>query len=139
MIRVLVADDHAFVRAGVVALLEGADDLEVVGQCADGDEVVRVADAELPDVILMDVDMPGRSGFEATRELMARHPDLRVIILSVSVVTAGGPDVAASVGAVGYLLKGKPGQLVESVRRVAAGGTAWPPEFRPPAGDGGPS
>ena len=132
MIRVLVADDHAFVRAGVVALLAGADDIELVGECADGDEVVRMADALQPDVIVMDVDMPGRSGFEATRELTARHPDLRVVILSVSVVTAGGPETAATVGAVGYLIKGKPGQLVDGVRRVAAGGTAWPPEFEPP-------
>jgi len=94
--------------------------------------VVRAADALRPDVILMDVDMPVRSGFEATQELRARHPELRVIILSVSIVTAGGPEIAAQVGAVGYMLKGQPGQLVEAVRRVAAGGTAWPSEFTPP-------
>lgn len=130
MIRVLVADDHPFVRAGVVALLAGAEDIDVVGESADGEEVVRLADALQPDVIVMDVDMPGRSGFDATRELLTRHPDLRVVILSVSVVTAGGPEIAASVGAVGYLLKGKPTQLVEGIRRVAAGGTVWPPEYR---------
>ncbi len=129
MIRVLVADDHPFVRAGVAALLAGAEDLELVGQSADGDEVVRMGDDLAPDVVVMDVDMPGRSGFEATRELVTRHPDLRVIILSVSLVTAGGPEMAAAAGAVGYMLKGKPGQLVEAVRRVAAGGTAWPDGF----------
>ena len=133
MIRVLVADDHPFVRAGVAALLTGAEDLELVGQSADGDEVVRMTDALTPDVVVMDVDMPGRSGFDATRELLTRHPNLRVIILSVSLVTAGGPESAASVGAVGYMLKGKPGQLVEAVRRVSAGGTAWPEGFDPAA------
>lgn len=132
MIRVLIADDHPFVRAGVVALLSAAEDIELVGESADGDEVVRMADDLEPDVILMDVDMPGRTGFEATRELLTRHPALRVIILSVSLVTAGGPEVAASVGAAGYMLKGKPGQLVEAVRRVASGDTVWPREFVPP-------
>ena len=92
----------------------------------------RFADALEPDVVVMDGDMPVQSGFEATQELLPRHPDLRVIILSVSVVTAGGPEVAFRSGAVGYLLKGQPGQLVDAVRTVAAGGTAWPPEFTPP-------
>lgn len=132
MIRVLVADDHPFVRAGVAALLTSAEGVELVGQCADGDEVVRVADALHPDVVVMDVDMPVRSGFEATQELTSRYPDLRVIMLSVSVVTGGGPEVAARSGAVGYMLKGQPRELVAAVRTVAAGGTAWPAEFTPP-------
>ena len=140
MIRVLIADDHPFVRAGVAALLTSAEGIELVGQAVDGAEVVRTADALKPDVILMDVDMPEQSGFEATRDLTSRYPALRVIILSVSLVTAGGPDIAAEVGAVGYMLKGQPGQLVEAVRTVAAGGTAWPPDFvprgdRPPVED----
>jgi len=129
MIRVLIADDHPFVRAGVAALLTSAEGIELVGQAADGAEVVRIADALNPDVILMDVDMPIQSGFEATRELMSRHPNLRVIILSVSLVTAGGPDIAEHVGAVGYMLKGQPGQLVQAVRKVAAGETAWPADY----------
>lgn len=137
MIRVLIADDHPFVRAGVAALLTSAQGLELVGQCSDGAEVVRVADVVHPDVILMDVDMPIQSGFDATRELMSRHPALRVIILSVSIETGGGPEIAAQAGAVGYLLKGQPDQLVEAVRRVAGGGTAWPPDFVPP-GDAAP-
>jgi DNA-binding NarL/FixJ family response regulator len=78
--------------------------------------------------------MPARSGFEATSELMSRHQALRVIILSVSLETGGGPDIAAQAGAVGYMLKGNPGQLVEAVRRVAAGETAWPPDFTPVPG-----
>jgi DNA-binding NarL/FixJ family response regulator len=134
MIRVLIADDHPFVRAGVAALLRSAEGIELVGQCADGGEVVRAADALAPDVIVMDVDMPVQSGFEATREILARHLDVRVIILSVSVVTGGGPEIAARCGAVGYVLKGQPGQLVEAVRSVADGGTAWPAEFSPLAG-----
>ena len=134
MIRVLIADDHPFVRAGVAALLSAADDIDLLAECEDGDEVVRVGDALDPDVILMDVDMPGRSGFEATTELLSRHEALRVIILSVSLETGGGPEIAAQAGAVGYMLKGNPGQLVDAVRRVAAGETAWPPDFTPVAG-----
>ena len=134
MIRVLIADDHPFVRAGVAALLSAAEDIELVGQSADGDEVVQMAEELDPDVIVMDVDMPGRSGFEATRELLSRHPTLRVIILSVSLVTAGGPESAAAVGAAGYMIKGKPGQLVDAIRRVAAGDTVWPRDFVPPSG-----
>jgi DNA-binding NarL/FixJ family response regulator len=132
MVRVLIADDHPFVRAGAAALLTSAPGIELVGQCSDGEEVVRVADVVKPDVILMDVDMPVQSGFDATRQLMSRHPNLRVIIFSVSIVTGGGPEIAARAGAVGYMLKGQPDQLVEAVRRVAAGGTAWPPDFTPP-------
>ena len=135
MIRVLIADDHPFVRAGVAALLKSAEGVELLGECSDGAEVVRVADALDPDVIVMDVDMPVQSGFEATRQLMPRHPRLRVIILSVSVLTGGGPEIAAQSGAVGYLLKGQPDQLLEAVRTVAGGGTAWPPGFTPPADD----
>ena len=138
MIRVLIADDHPFVRAGVAALLRSTEGIELLGECADGAGVVRVADALEPDVIVMDVDMPVQSGLEATRQLMTRHPNLRVIILSVSVVTGGGPAIAARSGAVGYLLKGRPDQLVEAVRTVAAGGTAWPPDFTPPAGESEP-
>ncbi|SDR72037.1 Response regulator receiver domain-containing protein [Friedmanniella luteola] len=138
MIRVLVADDHPFVRAGVAELLKSAEGVELVGQCADGAEVVQVADALEPDVIVMDVDTPVQSGFEATRQLMSRHPDLRVIILSVSVVTGGGPAMAARAGAVGYILKGQPAHLLEAVRAVAAGGTAWPPTFTPPTNEAEP-
>ncbi len=132
MIRVIVADDHPFVQAGVAALLRSAEGIEMVAACSDGAEVVRVADLLEPDVIIMDVDMPVQSGFEATEQLMARHPGLRVIILSVSVVTGGGPEIAARAGAVGYILKGQPTQLIDAVRTVAAGGTAWPPHFTPP-------
>jgi DNA-binding NarL/FixJ family response regulator len=135
MIRVLVADDHPFVRAAVAELLKSAEGVELIGQCSDGAEVVQVADALAPDVIVMDVDMPIQSGFEATRQLMMRHPDLRVIILSVSVVTGGGPETAARSGAVGYILKGQPAHLLEAVRAVATGGTAWPPDFTPSAGE----
>lgn len=139
MIRVLVADDHPFVLAGVAELMTSAPDVELVGQCSDGAEVVRLADALDPDVVVMDGDMPVRSGFEATQELLPRHPRVRVIILSVSMVTGGGPEVAARAGAAGYVLKGQPGQLVDAVRAVAAGGTAWPPDFTPPTDAGAPA
>jgi len=133
VIRVLVADDHPFVLAGVAALLRSAGGIEVVGLCADGAEAVRLAEDTRPDVVLMDVDMPIMSGYEATETLRTSQPATRVLILSVSIVTGGGPENAYRAGAVGYLIKGNPRQVVEAIRTVAAGGTAWPSGFTPPA------
>jgi DNA-binding NarL/FixJ family response regulator len=132
-IRVVVADDHPFIRAGVAALLSTADGIEVVGQCADGAEAVEVSAAARPDVVLLDVDMPVLSGFDATRQLLQAQPDLRVVMLSVSILTHGGPEGAERAGAVGYLIKGDPRRVIEAVRTVAAGGTVWPAGY--PAAD----
>jgi DNA-binding NarL/FixJ family response regulator len=134
MIRVLIADDHPFVRAAVAALLNSTDDIEVVGECADGTEVEAAVVSVQPDVVLLDVNMPRVSGVEAAASLATTQSSVRVVILSGSIDAGGGPAGAASAGAVGFVLKGNPGELVEVVRSVAAGGTAWPAEFTPAAG-----
>ncbi|HYN72864.1 MAG TPA: response regulator transcription factor [Nakamurella sp.] len=126
MIRVMIVDDHPFVRAGVLGVLNGADDIEVVGECEDGTQVPEKAASLLPHVVLMDVRMPAKSGMEATRDLLASQPAVRVVMLTGS-LTGGSLHEAMQSGAVGYLLKGGPAnELVNAVRVVAAGGTAWP-------------
>ena len=126
MIKVLIVDDHAFVRLGVSMLLEQADGIAVVGECADGDEVPRAVRALNPDVVLMDLRMRGTSGLDATRALSARHPRVRVLVFTAS-TTGGTADQAARAGAAGYLIKGGSAQdLVTAVRAVAAGETEWP-------------
>ena len=126
MISVLVVDDHSFIRAQVTGVLHGADGIEVVGECADGAEVVHMAALVRPDVVLMDVRMPVVSGPTATRDLLASRPASRVVMLTGS-VSASVVAQSAEAGAVGFLVKGDdPSRLIDAVRTVAAGGTAWP-------------
>lgn len=120
MIRVLVADDHAAIRAGLVLILSGADGLEVVGEAGDGAAAVRMARSLKPDVVLMDVRMPGMDGIEATQELV------RDGVCDVLVLTTFDLDEyvhgALRAGAAGFLLKSvEAPRLVESIRLVAAG------------------
>lgn len=123
---VLIADDQAMVRAGFAAILDAQDGLTVVGQAADGEEAVALARSLKPDVVLMDVRMPGMNGIDATRELV--HPTVRgephrplVLVLT----TFDADDYvheALTAGASGFLLKdATPGDLVQAVRVVAAG------------------
>lgn len=127
MIRVGLADDHAVVRAGFKVILESEPDIEVVGEAADGREAVRLAALEAPDVMLMDVQMPGVSGLDATRQIAERSPDVRVLILT----TFERDDyvfAALRNGAVGFLLKNAPPEdLIEAVRTVAAGDSLLAP------------
>jgi DNA-binding NarL/FixJ family response regulator len=126
MIRVLIVDDNSFLREALASLLRSVDGIAVVGECADGAEVLVTAADAGPDLVLMDLDMPITSGLEATRQLTAVHPATRVVILTGSSPTVTARE-AAEAGAVGYLTKGcRPERLVEAVRTVAAGGTAWP-------------
>jgi DNA-binding NarL/FixJ family response regulator len=134
VIRVLIVDDHALVRAGVSSVLTRATGIEVVGECDDGSHVVRVAASVRPDVVLMDMRMPVKSGPDATRDLLAEQPAIRVIMLSAS-LTGRALAEAEQVGAVGYLIKGgDPTILVGAVQAVAAGRTAWPAAFHPTLG-----
>ncbi len=125
MTRVLLVDDHAFVRAQIAEILTATPDLEVVGECADGADVLPALADAAPDVVLMDVRMPIKSGIEATRDLMAVSPQVRVLMLTGS-PTPGAVLESTAAGAAGMLLKGGDAVLLtDAVRTVAAGGTAW--------------
>lgn len=125
VIRVVIADDNAFVRSAVGDLLAGTDDIRVVAECADGSEVVECAARARPDVVLMDIRMPKMSGLEAIPALRAAQPGVRVIVLTGS-ITAAAVREAQALGAAGLLLKGDDVDfLPDQIRAVAAGGTAW--------------
>ena len=121
VIRVLLVDDHALLRAGMSRLLDLADDVSVVGSAGSGTEALEAAATLRPDVVLMDLSMPGMSGVEATRRLLAARPDTAVVVLTSFV----DPDLivdALDAGAVGYLLKdAEPDGLVDAVRAAARG------------------
>ena len=121
MIRVLVADDQALVRAGFRAILEVQDDLEVVGEAEDGDEAVSLARELRPDVVLMDIRMPSVDGIEATRRLIRDGDAPRILMLTTFDLDEYVYE-AMKAGASGFLLKDAPrDQLVGAVRTVAAG------------------
>jgi DNA-binding NarL/FixJ family response regulator len=125
VIRVLLADDHAFVRDSLTELLSATDDVTVVAQCEDGEQVLDAARRTRPDVVLLDLAMPRVTGLQAARELLAEHPEARVVVLTGSLTPALVKE-AQEIGVVGYLLKDDdPGALPGHVRAVAAGGTAW--------------
>jgi DNA-binding NarL/FixJ family response regulator len=125
VIRVLVADDHDFVRAALVELLDASGDMTVVAECADGAQVVPAALRTAPDVVLLDLRMPRLTGLEAARALLEVRPDARVVVLTGSPSRSSAGE-ARQLGAAGYLLKGcPPEELVEQLRTVARGGTAW--------------
>jgi DNA-binding NarL/FixJ family response regulator len=121
VIRVLVADDQALVRAGVRMLLQATGDMEVVGEAEDGAEAVRLAERHLPDVILMDLRMPRVDGLEAIRRVLAARPGARIVVLT-TFAEDGNVYAALRAGAVGFLVKDDdPERMVEAVRRAAAG------------------
>ncbi len=120
-IRIVLADDQALVRGALAALLDLEPDLEVVGQAADGEQVLRLVADTLPDVVLMDVEMPGGGGIEATARVRARFPGVRVLV----VTTFGRPGYlrrAMEAGASGFVVKDTPAHaLADAVRRAHAG------------------
>jgi len=126
-VRVVLVDDHPVVRAGIIGMLEGEPDIEVVGEAGNGREALRIAAAVLPDVVLMDLRMPDLDGVEATRALRARENPPMVVILTTYDTDA---DIlrAVEAGATGYLLKDAPrAELAEAVRAAARGQTVLSP------------
>lgn len=127
-IRVLLADDHLLVRAGLRALLESSPDVELVGEACDGAEVLALANRWHPDVVLMDLRMPGVDGVAATEALAERHPDIRVLVVTTYDTDA---DIvrATEAGAVGYLLKdASRDELLHAIRAAAAGESVLAPQ-----------
>lgn len=120
-ITVLLADDHHLVRSALAGLVDAADGMRVVGQAADGAAAVALARDLAPDVILMDLSMPGTDGVEATRQVLALRPGTRVVVLT-SFSDHDRVSAAVAAGAVGYLLKDcEPEELVAAVRSAAQG------------------
>ena len=120
-IRVLIVDDHPLVRRGLTALLNSASGIEVVGAASDGEEAVAFAVEDHPDIVLMDVSMPGMNGIEAVRRLLRAVPDTRVVMLT----SFSQRDVVIDSfdsGAVGFLLKdAEPNELINGIRAAARG------------------
>jgi DNA-binding NarL/FixJ family response regulator len=148
VIRVLIADDQALVRGGLRMILEAQPDIEVVAEAADGADAVAAAREHVPDVVLMDVRMPGADGIEATRRLLHGDPRAgpRVLVLTTFDTDEAVYD-AVRAGASGFLLKtAPPEQLVDGVRAVLRGDALLAPEVtrrllerfveRPPPGQG---
>lgn len=126
-IRIAVIDDHPVVRDGLIAMLSTQPDLAVVGEANDGLEAIRVVAQHHPDVVLLDLEMPGMDGVEVLQRLQAERPDVRVIVF-----TAFDSDErivsALQAGAKGYLLKGVPrNDLFEAIRVVHQGGSLLQP------------
>lgn len=127
MIRVLIVDDHPIVRTGLGGLVDAAPDLQVVGTAATGEDAVAAVEAAPPDVVLMDLRMPGMDGDEATGRILAVAPEVRVVILT-TYETDDAILRAIGAGASGYLLKAAPEQeLLAGIRAVAAGEVALAP------------
>ncbi|BAJ63283.1 response regulator transcription factor [Anaerolinea thermophila] len=126
-IRLLVVDDHVVVRKGLMAILETEPGIEVVGEAGDGNEAVEKACALQPDVVLMDLVMPGMDGIEATRLIKQRVPQVQVLVLT-SFSTNDKVIPSLSAGATGYLLKdASPEELVKAIEQVAQGEGALHP------------
>ena len=120
-VRVLIVDDHALFRRGLQMVLEGEPDIEVVGEASDGSEAVKKAEDTTPDVVLMDVRMPKRSGIEATRAIKDTLPSTRILMLTISDEEADLYD-AIKAGAAGYLLKEiSIDEVANAVRQVNQG------------------
>jgi DNA-binding NarL/FixJ family response regulator len=123
--RVLVVDDHPLFRDGLTGLLATVEDVEVVGAAATGDEAVRLCGELAPDVVLMDLTMPGMSGLEATRRIVRDHPATAVLVLTM-VDDDAAVTTALQVGARGYLLKGAvQEEVLAAVRTVVEGGAVF--------------
>ncbi len=121
MIKVLVVDDHDLVRNGIIRMLADVADIKVVGDVASGEAAIQAARELLPDVVLMDVRMPGIGGLEATRKLVLQHPEIRVIAVTICDEDPF-PSRLLQAGAAGYLTKGSCiEEVVKAIRQVCSG------------------
>jgi DNA-binding NarL/FixJ family response regulator len=121
VLRVLVVEDHPLFRKGVIALLDTVDDVEVAGTAGSGEEAIALAASLLPDLVLMDLQLPGMSGIEATRSIVTTDPDVKVLVLSLF-EDEDSVFLALRAGARGYVLKdADEEELVGAIRAVARG------------------
>lgn len=128
-LKVMLVDDHEVVRAGLRALIDAADDLTVVGEAATAEEGVRRAGYDSPDVVVLDVRLPDKSGVEACRDIRERFPDIKVLMLT-SFADEEALMAAILAGASGYVLKRvRSDDLLDDIRRVGAGESLLDPEM----------
>jgi len=121
MIRVLIADDYSMIRAGLKSLLGSAPDITVVAEVDNGDDALKCIRTELIDVILLDLDLPGKTGFEVLQETMRVKPHLHILIVSMMAEATHGARLLKA-GARGYIMKDcEPEEFIKAVRRVASG------------------
>ena len=119
-VRVLIVDDHAVLRMGLTSLLKSQSGFDVVGEASGGEIALRKVPELKPDVVIMDLMMPGMDGIEATRRMLLQHPDTKVLILT-TFGTSDGIAHALEAGALGAIMKNaEPGELVKAIRTVAA-------------------
>jgi len=129
-IRILLADDHTIVLQGLSRFLQEQEGMEVVGQAKDGPTAVALARELKPDVIIMDISMPGLSGIEATRQICQENPDIKIIGLSMHAAKRYVQEMCKA-GACGYLLKDCDfEELIGAIHTVAKGGTYFAAEFQ---------
>jgi DNA-binding NarL/FixJ family response regulator len=122
MIRVFIADDHSIVRGGIRRILEDQVDLRIVGEAADGQEAMRKILETDPDVILLDISMPGMDGLDVTKQLKAINPKVRILILTMHAEEQYAPRLMRA-GAMGYVTKhAAPEELCKAIHAVHAGG-----------------
>jgi len=125
--KVLIVDDHSFIRSGVRAILAPSPEWEICGEGADGSEAVRLADSLQPDIIVMDVSMPGTDGITAARAIHAAHPRIQIVLLTLH-DSSELLRQAFRAGAQGYILKSDASdELLRALRIVVAGGTYMSP------------
>ncbi len=126
-LRVLIADDHPLFRHGIHALLAATPDFDVVGEATNGEEVIHMAGEFQPEVILMDVNMPGVNGIEATRRILQEHPDIRILVVTMFEDDAS-VFMAMRAGARGYLLKdAQKEDMLRAIRAVGSGEAIFGP------------
>ncbi len=120
-VRILIADDHPLVRSGLRALLAAAEDVEVVGEAATGEAAVTLAESLQPEVIVMDLRMPGINGIEATRRIVQAHPQIRILVVTLF-EDDDSVFAALRAGARGYILKdANEVEVVRAIRAVSSG------------------
>jgi DNA-binding NarL/FixJ family response regulator len=129
MPKVLIVDDHAFIRRGVQNILQSVPEWEFSGEADNGNEAIRLAEEVRPEVVIMDVSMPGLNGVEAARQIRQRHPSMKILLLTLH-ESSELATAAFRAGVNGYLLKSDAEQeLVRALKEVLAGGTYVSPRF----------
>jgi DNA-binding NarL/FixJ family response regulator len=122
MIRVLIADDHKIVRSGIRRMLEDHEDIQIVGEATDGHEAIQKALETTPDIVLLDISMPGMDGLDVTKQLKTMDPNVRILVLTMHAEEQYAPRLMRA-GVMGYVTKhAAPEDLVEAIHVVHSGG-----------------